>query len=550
MTTIKCIPSNPGRSEYNVKRYKPGWLLLLLVLLLNQQTLAGDQYLDPVGAKGKLVIVGGGKIPTAARGQFVSWAGGSNARIVVVTTASATAGTEDEEQFEKPWNELDVAEVSLLHAVDQDEAEWKESLAQVRSATGVWFVGGVQQRLIDAYVGTEFEAELDELLKRGGVIGGSSAGAAVQSRVAIVGGSRRGIVDTGFDLLPGTIIDQHFSERDRLTRLQQVVRKQKTRVGLGIDEATALLVDQRFMKVVGAGNVTAVFARNHKSQPETVVYKPDELIDLTSLRRIVRDGEYSSFAPAKTPEPVVAQGTLMIVGGGRMPIELVKEFIETAGGKDAHIVILPTSMPDPLPTDYGKRMFEAGGAKNVTVLTQRTRQDVESKAVLEALRTADGIWFGGGRQWRFVDAYEHTQAYPLIHAVLARGGIIGGSSAGASIQGDYLARANPLGNRDIMAPGYEKGFGFLPGSAIDQHFKQRNRFKDMSSLVDKYPQLLGIGIDEGTALVVKRGLGAVKGDGAVHFYDRRQSVVENEKDYLTIESGRTFDLVKREAVEE
>ena len=232
-----------------------------------------------------------------------------------------------------------------------------------------------------------------------------------------------------------------------------------------------------------------------------------------------------------------------------MPMELVKEFIATAGGEDAHIVVLPTSMPDPLPADYGKRMFEAGGAKNITVLTQRTRSDVESRAMLEALKTADGIWFGGGRQWRFVDAYEYTKAYPLFHAVLAKGGIVGGSSAGASIQGDYLARANPLGNRDIMAPGYERGFGFLPGSAIDQHFKQRNRFKDMTSLVDQYPQLLGIGIDEGTALVVQGGVGAVKGDGAVHFYDRRQPVVEGEKDYISLESGRSFDLVRRRPVE-
>ena len=238
----------------------------------------------------------------------------------------------------------------------------------------------------------------------------------------------------------------------------------------------------------------------------------------------------------------------MIVGGGRMPLELVKEFVAAAGGEDAHIVVLPTSMPDPLPEDYGKRMFEAGGAKNITVLRQRERSAVESEEMLEALKNADGVWFGGGRQWRFVDAYEHTKAYPLIHAVLAKGGVIGGSSAGASIQGDYLARANPLGNRDIMAPGYEKGFGFLPGSAIDQHFKQRNRFKDMTSLVDKYPQLLGIGIDEGTALIVKGRIGAVKGDGAVHFYDRRRPVTEGEKDYVTMESGRSYDLVDRRAV--
>jgi len=523
--------------------------LLALLVLTVQQTFANDLYIDPDGAQGRLVIVGGGMIPTAAQGQFVAWAGGRGAKILVVTTASEDAGTDQQDRFSKPWDDFDINSVLIVHAESREEASSKSFLKSLQEATGVWFVGGSQQRIIDRYVGTSFEEELYQLLQRGGVVGGTSAGAVVQSHLAIVGGSRRPQLDTGFDLLPGAVIDQHFTERDRLARLQNTMRKHTSKVGLGIDKDTALLVDRRFMKVVGAGAVTAVLPRARKGQQEIVKYPADSLIDLISLRRMVRDRQFPVFPPVKVSEPIVEKGTLMIVGGGRMPLQLVKEFVAAAGGKDAHIVVLPTSMPDPLPEDYGKRMFEAGGAKNITVLRQRERTAVESEEMLEALKTADGVWFGGGRQWRFVDAYEHTKAYPLIHEVLAKGGIIGGSSAGASIQGDYLARANPLGNREIMAPGYEKGFGFLPGSAIDQHFKQRNRFKDMTSLVDKYPQLLGIGIDEGTALVVRGRIGVVKGDGAVHFYDRRRTVMEGEKDYVTIESGRSFDLVDRRAVE-
>jgi cyanophycinase len=523
--------------------------LLALLVLTVQQTFANDLYIDPAGAQGRLVIVGGGMIPTAAQGQFVAWAGGRGAKILVVTTASEDAGTDQQDRFSKPWDDFDINSVLIVHAESREEASSKSFLKSLQEATGVWFVGGSQQRIIDRYVGTSFEEELYQLLQRGGVVGGTSAGAVVQSHLAIVGGSRRPQLDTGFDLLPGAVIDQHFTERDRLARLQNTMRKHASKVGLGIDKDTALLVDRRFMKVVGAGAVTAVLPRARKGQQEIVKYPADSLIDLISLRRMVRDRQFPVFPPVKVSEPIVEKGTLMIVGGGRIPLQLVKEFVAAAGGKDAHIVVLPTSMPDPLPEDYGKRMFEAGGAKNITVLRQRERTAVESEEMLEALKTADGVWFGGGRQWRFVDAYEHTKAYPLIHEVLAKGGIIGGSSAGASIQGDYLARANPLGNREIMAPGYEKGFGFLPGSAIDQHFKQRNRFKDMTSLVDKYPQLLGIGIDEGTALVVRGRIGVVKGDGAVHFYDRRRTVMEGEKDYVTIESGRSFDLVDRRAVE-
>ena len=86
--------------------------------------------------------------------------------------------------------------------------------------------------------------------------------------------------------------------------------------------------------------------------------------------------------------------------------------------------------------------------------------------------------------------------------VLRRGGVIGGSSAGATIQGEFLVRGHPLGNTVMMAEGYERGFGFLPGTAIDQHFTQRGRHPDLIPVIQRHPKLLGIGIDESTAIVV------------------------------------------------
>ena len=129
--------------------------------------------------------------------------------------------------------------------------------------------------------------------------------------------------------------------------------------------------------------------------------------------------------------------------------------------------------------------------------------------------------------------------------VLRKGGVIGGSSAGASIQGRYLARANPLANFDIMAPGYERGLGFLSGVAIDQHFSQRGRQKDLTELVNRYPRLLGIGIDETTALIVRESVGSVVGNGKVHFYDRSRPVLPNQPDYIALPAGYSYDLVQR-----
>src|SRR6185503_9721117 len=124
-----------------------------------------------------------------------------------------------------------------------------------------------------------------------------------------------------------------------------------------------------------------------------------------------------------------------------------------------------------------------------------------------------------------------TKLPALFRDVLARGGVIGGSSAGATIQGDYLVRGAPAGPNIMMCEGYERALGFLPGVAIDQHFSARNRFKDMTAFMARYPQYLGIGIDESTALVVQGSTAEVLGRGKVHFYDRRVPLKEGANDY-------------------
>src|SRR6185503_20085131 len=123
-----------------------------------------------------------------------------------------------------------------------------------------------------------------------------------------------------------------------------------------------------------------------------------------------------------------------------------------------------------------------------------------------------------------------TKLPALFRDVLARGGVIGGSSAGATIQGDYLIRGAPAGPNIMMCEGYERALGFLPGVAIDQHFSARNRFKDMSAFMARYPQFLGIGLDESTAIVVHGSTAEVLGKGKVHFYDGSVTRKEGEKD--------------------
>ena len=231
-----------------------------------------------------------------------------------------------------------------------------------------------------------------------------------------------------------------------------------------------------------------------------------------------------------------------------MPADVTKKFIDLAGGPDALIVVLPTANPDPLPARGEGTFFERAGAKNVRELRARDLKDVEDPKNLEIIAKAGGVWFGGGRQWRFFDAYAGTKAEPLLHDVLRRGGVIGGGSAGASIQGEYMARANPLGNRDIMAEGYERGLNFLPGVAIDQHFSQRKRHADMTSLMKTYPQVLGVGLDEKTAIVVKGHVAEVMGRNKVQFYDARKPAAAGQPDYEVVLPGGRYDLKARRAL--
>jgi cyanophycinase len=113
-------------------------------------------------------------------------------------------------------------------------------------------------------------------------------------------------------------------------------------------------------------------------------------------------------------------------------------------------------------------------------------------------KQSTAVWFEGGLESRLVDAYLGTRTEKEIRAVLDRGGLIAGTSAGATIQGSVLLRGSPNGNGPLIWPGYEKIFGFLSNVAIDQHVLAYHRACDLAGLIAKRPSLLGIGIDEGT----------------------------------------------------
>src|SRR6185295_9123183 len=243
-----------------------------------------------------------------------------------------------------------------------------------------------------------------------------------------------------------------------------------------------------------------------------------------------------------------ARGTVIVVGGGGMGPEIYSRFIEAAGGPDALIIDVPNAGgADSYGQDAaGTRGWKAAGAKNVYVLFTKDRKIADSDSFVAVLKKAGGVWFEGGRQYHLVEDYGGTKTEAAFREVLARGGVVGGSSAGASILGDFLVRGAPSQNNRIMDyPGWEKGFAYLRNVGIDQHVVARERLPDLAdSIMTKYPKLLAISEDEGTAWVVKGDTATIIGRNKAFVYGGSDPT-DPGVPFLTLRPGDTYNLATR-----
>ena len=250
-----------------------------------------------------------------------------------------------------------------------------------------------------------------------------------------------------------------------------------------------------------------------------------------------------------------AKGTLIIIGGGEISESLNKKIIEISGGLQVPIVIIPTADGrETYDQDFGEAgMLRKMGATNVTVLHTNDRNVANTREFVKPLEEARLVWFSGGRQWRLVDAYKNTLTEKMLWKVLENGGTIGGSSAGATIQGSFLARGDTKNNQ-VMMGDHQDGFGFLKNVAIDQHVLARNRHFDMFEILRNRPELLGIGIDESTAIIVKGDIFEVVGKSYVVVYDGKfwsregselKKLPEKEQIFYFLREGDRYNLKVR-----
>lgn len=417
---------------------------------------------------------------------------------------------------------------------------------------------------IPAETASRFQNYATEILSRGGSVFVCGPHADLLGRYYVSKNSNniveQQIIRKGLNLFPDCLFDLAYSSTNGSDRLLLSILEDYPKcVGVGVEADTWLLLENRQMRVIGKGSGTLLLASGTYSSTRTHIIRDERpkikefdkvLVDLTQWRREAIDRTLPPFPPKETLQPNVPNGSLLIVGGGGMPANLMNRFVELAGGADqAKLVYVPCEEREQVNEEQSTvELWKRMGVKDATFIHTKDRNRAnEDAAVLEPLKSATGIWFGGGRQWNLADSYYGTRAHQLMKQCLNRGGVIGGSSAGASIQASYLARATPIENYRIMAPGYERGgLGFIQGVAIDQHFSQRKRLPDLTQLVQTYPQLLGIGIDESTAIEVSGSVAHVSGRGSVFFVDGAKLEADGAPSVSKLQPGSKYDLIKRE----
>lgn len=279
------------------------FLFFVIIPAFCTQVFGGDNVLLLPEAKDamnppKLVLHGGGKITDDVFEKFIELAGGKKARIVFVPSAGyRQAEFDSEEDFVETlqerfnaWPYLEssgqIERFQFLYTDEPDDAEDEDFIKPLLDATGVWFSGGAQGRLNYRYVGefparTKFQVALSELLERGGVVGGTSAGMAAMPEIMTLwqedyddGRPASAVAVHGLGLMRGAIVEQHFDTvggrlerftgllRDaaRLNRLSGRPNAGQTMVGLAVEESTGLIVEGDVLTTLGIGN-SHVFLR-------------------------------------------------------------------------------------------------------------------------------------------------------------------------------------------------------------------------------------------------------------------------------------------------
>ncbi len=240
----------------------------------------------------------------------------------------------------------------------------------------------------------------------------------------------------------------------------------------------------------------------------------------------------AALAPSVAGVEAGAKGHLLLIGGGDKPPEVMRKFVELAGGKDAPIVAIPTASSEPDAAEYYEKLFRDDlGCADAVSLRIKSKADAQRPDFAALARKARGIFFGGGDQVRIVNALLGTPVGDAIAAAFAGGAVVGGTSAGTACQSErMLTGEGDFTQVRTRSVELWDGLGFLPKDVVvDQHFIRRQRENRLLSVVLENPGLLGVGVDEETAIWVRPdGTFQVLGRSGVMVFDSKGAAVSRQ----------------------
>ncbi len=262
-------------------------------------------------------------------------------------------------------------------------------------------------------------------------------------------------------------------------------------------------------------------------------------------------------AVAWSPEAAPPSGHLLIVGGGDTPPEVQARFVELAGGAGrARIAVFPMASTTG-DKEAGEIVAELQALGADAYIVTLNRDEADDAAVAARFADVSGFWFCGGDQARLAAILRGTPALAAIQQRYHAGAVVGGTSAGAAVMSNTMLTGNRHGDdADDAMPAIarglfeiDEGFGFLPGVIVDQHFLRRSRHNRLLSAVLERPGLLGVGIDEGTAVLVRPDRQwEVLGSSYVKVFDARRAQVAPADGALLGSSGITLHLLPSRSV--
>ena len=240
----------------------------------------------------------------------------------------------------------------------------------------------------------------------------------------------------------------------------------------------------------------------------------------------------AALAPSVAGIEAGAKGHLLLIGGGDKPPEVMRKFVELAGGKDAPIVAIPTASSEPDAAEYYEKLFRDDlGCADAVSLRIKSKADAQRPDFAALARKARGVFFGGGDQVRIVNALLGTPVGDAIAAAFAGGAVVGGTSAGTACQSErMLTGEGDFTQVRTRSVELWDGLGFLPKDVVvDQHFIRRQRENRLLSVVLENPGLLGVGVDEETAIWVRPdGTFQVLGRSGVMVFDAKGAAVSRQ----------------------